>query len=164
MHTEHQTTAEQVLAALSQGPEALVALLAAQFIAIPGVRTMTLLGRTADGSKMRRIGTSDPKHFPLGGSDPIDDSPWPHRILVEKLPIIGNTPAEMAAYIPETAHLEAIGFGSTVCIPIVIGSETRGTVNLLGAEGVFTPAVLAEVTALLPVAALLFTFDGIADR
>jgi len=46
----------------------------------------------------------------------------------------------------------------------VIAGETRGVVALLGDAGVFTTSALAEIDALLPIAALTFTFHGISAR
>jgi len=149
-------------AALAAGPQPYIAELAKLFTALPGVTTMTILATAPDRSIVHRIGTSDAAGFPLGGFDPIDDGPWSRRIFVERLPVIGNTSAEMARYIPETAELEAAGFGSTICVPVIVAGEVRGTVNLLGAAGVFTPDVLAAVDALLPLAALVFAFEGIS--
>jgi hypothetical protein len=34
----------------------------------------------------------------------------------------------------------------------------------LGDEGVFTPAALAQINTILPIAALIFTFPGISER
>ena len=47
---------------------------------------------------------------------------------------------------------------------VVIAGETRGVVALLGDAGVFTPSALAEIDALLPIAALTFTFHGVSER
>ena len=79
------------------------------------------------------------------------------------LPIVGDTPELMRPFIPETDDLVAMGYGSTLCLPIVIAGEVRGTVNLLGDAGVLTPATLAEIDSLLPIAALIFTFAGISE-
>jgi hypothetical protein len=157
-------TSALVLTALAAGPHQFIALLGALFTALPGVRTMTILATAPDRSVVHRIGTSDPEHFPLGGFDPIDDGAWCRRIFGERQSIVGNTPAEMQQYIPETTALEALGYGSTICVPVIIGGDVRGTINLLGAAHVFTPEVLADVDALLPIAALLFAFPGISDR
>ena len=70
----------------------------------------------------------------------------------------------MAPYIPETDELVKMGYGSTLCAPIVIAGQARGTVNLLGDANIFTPALLAELNTLLPIAALIFTFEGIEAR
>ena len=151
-------------AALAAGPAQLLDVLNGLFLALPGVRTVTWLAALPAQKITRRIGTSDPTNFPLGGFDPIDEAAWSRRIYGDKQPIVGNTPAEMAAYIPETDELVKMGYGATLCAPIVIGGEARGTVNLLGDANIFTPALLVELNALLPIAALIFTFEGIGAR
>ena len=156
--------AARLAAALAAGPAQLLDMLNGLFLALPGVRTVTWLAALPAQKITRRIGTSDPQNFPLGGFDPIDDAAWSRRIYVDKQPIVGNTPAEMAAYIPETDDLVKMGYGATLCAPIVIGGEARGTVNLLGDANIFTPALLAELNALLPIAALIFTFEGLGAR
>jgi len=151
-------------AALAGGREPLMALLAAEFTAIEGIRTATFIATAPDRTVTHRIGTSNPKDFPIGNVDPVDDSPWNRRILVEKRAVIGDDVAGMAAFIPETDGLVAMGYGACSCFPIVIDGETRGVVALLGDAGVFTPEALAAIDALLPIAALLFTLEGISER
>ena len=157
-------TAAKLSAALAAGPTALFAVLSELFTAVPGVRTATFIATAPDKSVTHRIGTSDPKNFPVGNVDPVDDSPWNRRILGEKKPVIGGSVAGMAAFIPETDGLVAMGYGACSCFPIVIGGETRGVVALLGDAGIFTPATLAAIDTLLPIAALIFTFPGISER
>ena len=111
-----------------------------------------------------RIGTSNPTDFPIGNVDPIDDSAWNNRILREMKPVIGNDVPGVAAFIPEVDQLVAMGYGACSCFPIVIAGETRGVVALLGDAGIFTPGALAEINTILPIAALIFTFEGISER
>ena len=88
---------------------------------------------------------------------------WFQGICVEQRALIGDTPEQMAEFLPETPELVAAGYGSTLCMPIVIGGVSRGTVNLLGDAGIFTPSLLARLDALLPLVALLFTFGEARD-
>lgn len=157
-------TAAALTAALAAGPSALFATLSALFTAVPGIRTATFIATAPDRTVTHRIGTSNPAHFPIGNVDPVDDGPWNRRILIDKRPVIGNDVPGMTAFIPETDGLVAMGYGATACFPIVIAGETRGVVALLGDAGIFTPAALAEIEALLPIAALIFTFEGISER
>jgi len=156
--------ARKLSTALAEGPAALFAVLSELFTAIPGIRTATFIATAPDRTVTHRIGTSNPADFPIGNVDPVDDSPWNNRILVEKRPVIGDSVAGMAAFIPETDGLVAMGYGACSCFPIVIGGETRGVVALLGDAGIFTPAALAAIDSLLPIAALIFTFPGISER
>ncbi|MBN9316851.1 MAG: GAF domain-containing protein [Devosia sp.] len=156
--------AKKLADALADGPSALFAVLSELFTAVPGIRTATFIATAPDRTVTHRIGTSNPRDFPIGNVDPVDDSPWNRRILVEKKPVIGDSVEGMAAFIPETDGLVAMGYGACSCFPIVIAGETRGVVALLGSAGVFTPAALAQIDALLPIAALTFTFAGISER
>ncbi len=157
--------AQDLSVALAEGPQAVMSLLNGQFLALPGLRTVTWLATAPDLSVVHRIGTSDAGNFPIGGSDPISDQdPWCQRIFGSKSAVVGNTPAEMAAFIPETGDLVAMGYGATLCAPIVIGGMVRGTVNVLGEAGSLTPQVQGGIDALLPLAALVFAFPGVSDR
>ena len=160
----HAATADRLTAALADGPTALFAELSALFTAVPGIRTTTFIAVAPDKSVTHRIGTSNPRDFPVGNVDPVDDGAWNRRILGEMRPVIGNSVAGMTEFIPETGGLVAMGYGACSCFPIVIAGETRGVVALLGDAGIFTPAVLAEIETLLPIAALTFTFLGISER
>ncbi len=164
MTTIDPTVAKRLAAALASGPEALFAVLSGLFTVIPGVRTATFIATAPDRSVTHRIGTSDPVNFPVGNVDPVDDSPWNRRILVEQQPVIGDSVAGMAAFLPETDGLVAMGYGACSCFPIVIAGETRGVVALLGDAGIFTARALAGIEALLPIAALTFAFNGISER
>jgi hypothetical protein len=156
--------AERLAGALASGPTAMFAVLSELFTAVPGVRTATFIATAPDRTVTHRIGTSNPTHFPVGNVDPVDDSPWNRRILGDRMPVIGNSVSGMAAFIPEADDLVAMGYGACSCFPIVIDGETRGVVALLGDAGIFTPATLARITSLLPIAALIFTFPGISER
>ena len=156
--------AAKLSAALAAGPTPLFTLLSELFTAVPGVRTATFIATAPDRTVTHRIGTSDPVNFPIGNVDPVGDDPWNNRILGEMKPVIGDSVAGMAAFIPETDGLVAMGYGACSCFPIVIAGETRGVVALLGDAGIFTPAALAEIDTLLPIAALIFTFPGISER
>ena len=158
------TTAARLRAALADGPSALFARLSELFTAISGIRTATFIAVAPDRSVTHRIGTSNPDHFPVGNVDPVGDDVWNNTILGQMQPVIGDSVAGMAAFLPETDGLVAMGYGACSCFPIVIGGETRGVVALLGDAGTFTPQVLAEIDTLLPIAALIFTFHRISER
>lgn len=156
--------ATELKAALAAGPAALFALLSRLFTAVPGIRTATFIAVAPDGAVTHRIGTSNPVDFPIGNVDPVGDDPWNNAILRDRRPLVGNDVTGMAAFIPETDSLVAMGYGACSCFPIVIAGETRGVVALLGDAGVFTPAALTQIDTLLPIAALTFTFQGISER
>lgn len=157
-------SATRLSAALASGPQAMFAVLSEWFTAVPGIRTATYIATAPDRSVTHRIGTSNAADFPVGNVDPVDDSAWNRRIFGDRLPVIGDDVPGMAAFIPEVDQLVAMGYGACSCFPIVIAGEVRGVVALLGDAGIFTPATLAEINTLLPIAALIFTFGGISER
>ena len=160
----HAATADRLTAALADGPAALFAELSALFTAVPGIRTATFIAVAPDKSVTHRIGTSNPRDFPVGNVDPVDNGPWNTAILREMKPLVGDSVGEMATFLPETDGLVAMGYSACSCFPIVIGGETRGVVALLGDTGIFTAAAIAHIKTLLPIAALIFTFPGISER
>ncbi len=157
-------TARQLADALASGPPALFAVLSRLFTAVPGIRTATFIAVAPDRTVTHRIGTSSPEHFPIGNVDPVGDDPWNNAILRDRRPVIGDSVAGMATFLPETDGLVAMGYGACACFPIVVAGETRGVVALLGDAGIFTPATLAQIGTLLPIAALTFTFHGVSER
>jgi len=156
--------ARSIASGLATGPGPFFDVLNTALLTLPGVRTVTWLATAPDRSVTHRIGTSDATGFPIGGFDPIDNGAWNRRIFGDKRPVVGDTPEQMLDFIPETDQLVAMGYGATLCAPIVIGGEVRGVLCLLGDAGILTPALLAQVEALLPIAALIFTFPGISER
>lgn len=156
--------AGKLAASLAAGPQAVIALLNDVVKTLPGVRTVTWLAVAPDRSVTHRIGTSDPQGFPIGGFDPIDDSAWNRRIFGDRSAVVGDTPELMRQFIPETDALVAMGYGATLCAPIIIGGEVRGVLCALGDAGILTPALLAQIDTILPIAALVFTFGGISER
>jgi GAF domain-containing protein len=156
--------AQQLTTALAAGPTALIAQLSAWFLELPGARTMTYLATSPDKTMTHRIGTSDPQNFPIGGFDILDDGAWTRRVFGEKQPVVANTLEEMVHFIPEAEGLVEIGHGATMCAPVIIAGEVRGVVCVLGPAGIFTPDFLARFNALLPLAGLIFAFEGISIK
>ncbi|MEQ1771325.1 MAG: GAF domain-containing protein [Devosia sp.] len=154
----------EIAAALAAGPVELMAFVVSQAMAMPGVRTVTMLATAPDKSVTHRIGTSDTVAFPIGGFDPRTDDAWHRRIFGDKRAVIADNPSQLAEFIPEADQLVALGYGSTLCAPIIIAGEVRGVFCALGDAGILTPSLLAAVDTLLPIAALVFTFEGISER
>jgi hypothetical protein len=154
----------EIVAALAAGPVELMAFVIKSVGALPGVRTVTFLATAPDKSETHRIGTSDPVNFPIGGFDPWADDAWHRRIFGDKRAVVADNPVQLTEFIPEADQLVAMGYGATLCVPLIIAREVRGAVCALGDAGILTPSTLAAVDTLLPIAALVFTFGGISER
>ncbi|WDR05882.1 hypothetical protein PSQ90_16885 [Devosia rhodophyticola] len=161
MSTSRRPPTIELLAALARGRDPFIDVFNRTMLDIPAIECVTLLATAPDRSVIHRVGSSDPGRFPIGGFDPIDDGTWCRRIFGDKQPIVANDPLQMRAFVPETDDLVAMGYEAIVCMPIVIATDMRGTLNVLGEAGAFAPPALAEIEAMLPFAALIFTFEGI---
>ena len=152
-----QGFADQLIEALASGRASIMPLVNAVVGALPGIHVITWIAVAADGSRTVRIGTSDPARFPVGGFDLVtENDPWCRRILADKQAVICNSIAAMFDMLPDEAQsLVDMGFGATASVPIVIEGRTVGTLNLLADAGALSAATMAEVTALIPVAALV---------
>lgn len=159
------TIAKALGTALAVGPMQLFEILSELFTSVPGVRTATFIAVAPDKTVTHRIGTSNPADFPVGNVDPVNDSLWNRSMLRDQQPLVGDDTPGMVGFLgDEASGLVGMGYGACSCFPIVISGETRGVVALLGDAGIFTPATLAQIDTLLPIAALTFTFEGISER
>ena len=122
---------------------------------LPGVLDTTLLAVSADRKSVSRIATSNQRMFPCGGGEMLDaDDPWVRRIMGEKKPVIADGREGLARYLTNWEAIEAEGYGASGSFPVVIGGQVMGTVNILAAQGYFTPDRVVMIEALLPFVAL----------
>lgn len=150
--------------AIATSPSALVAHLNAAILSLQGVIAVTLLAHDPNEPFTRRIATSDPEIFPHGATEDMQDSAWHRRIFGEKIAVKANTPDEMTPFYPEAADLKALGFGAIISAPIVLSGQVRGVINILGEDGMLTPALLIELEHLIPIAALVLALSDTSGR
>jgi len=115
-----------------------------------GARLFTVLAWDVDRRALQRIHTSHPVEYPVSGEKfmPID-APWPQQVLVRQQPYLGVDAAAVAAVFADHETIAALGCGSTLNLPVVVGGRTLGVLNLLDAEGSYDEA---SVAAALPLA------------
>ncbi len=113
--------------------------------------TVTVVDRTA--GLARRAYSSHPVEYPVTGTKPIGNDAWSRRVLGQGQSFVANSTPEFATYFPDHALINALGCHSAMNIPVLRDGTVAGTVNLLDAEGHFTPARAAELEALVAGAA-----------
>ncbi|MFZ4410113.1 MAG: GAF domain-containing protein [Paracraurococcus sp.] len=83
---------------------------------------------------VRRIYSSDPAAYPVGGAKPKRDTAWGRQVLLEARVFVGEGDAAIRAHFADHALIAALGLRSIVNIPVVVRGECRGTLNFLWAE------------------------------
>lgn len=150
-----QTISTRFNRAMTRGNAEIVEVLVRLLTDLPGVLDTTLLAVSADRKSVSRIATSNQRVFPCGGGEMLDaDDPWVRRIMGEKKPVIADGREGLAHYLTNWEAIEAEGYGASGSFPVVIGGQVMGTVNILAAQGYFTPDRIVMTDALLPFVAL----------
>ena len=134
------------LAAATQAEAAYDALYALTRATV-GVRLFTVM--TVDMGKMlaRRAYTSDPANYPSSGTKPVEMNSWFEVVHTRREMFVANTLAEIALVFPDHALIGALGCGSVVNLPIVLGGDLVATMNILDREHHYTPARCRTVEA-----------------
>ena len=132
--------------------------------ALPRIRAADRLGRALAGQRLctamafdaatmtvRRLYSSRPDEYPVGGSKPKRDTAWGRQVLLEARRFEGEGEAAIRAHFADHAVIFGLGLRSIVNLPIVIGGGCVGTLNLLWEEPALTPARIeaARLLALL---------------
>lgn len=162
-----QTDLAAALAATDQ-PRAAFAALEALSAAQVGQRLFTLMTVDPDAGLARRAWTSDPVAYPVSGAKPLHDDDWSRAVLGRHETWVMNSIDHIAQHFPDHALIASLGCESCLNLPVVVGGQVLGTVNILGPAGHFTASRIAAAETLrLPAAAaflLAARIDARKDR
>jgi hypothetical protein len=136
-------------------PEAGFAALHAFADALVGAKIFTVLAFDFGRQEVKRLHTSDPVLYPAGATDKLYDTIWERTLIGEKKPLVLNDHAALSTLLPEVDKLRAKGAGAMLNLPVVIGGEVLGALNMLHDSGRYTSERVGEAEALVPGAAAL---------
>ncbi|MDR3475069.1 MAG: GAF domain-containing protein [Devosia sp.] len=146
---------DRLAEALGAGPADVFALLAERLAESPGYRLLTVLAPNAAGDRLDRLHSTDRQHYPLEPADPVEDNAWFKQLFADGKPIVANSAAEIADWLPDFADFRAQGYGSLLNLPVVFGGATIGLINMMDREGHFDAAAVAAVIRQVGLAALV---------
>lgn len=116
-------------------PRAVLEAAGAAFKATVGYKFYSVLQTLPGEKEVKRIYTTGPDIYPVGGRKPIVADAYSARVRGEKKPFLGRTMTEIAPLFTDHETLSRLGLGSVMNLPIVFRGKVLGTVNLLDGEG-----------------------------
>ena len=134
----------------AKGADAAFSALQALVQATVGAKLFTYMSVDMEAEVARRAYTSDPKSYPTSGTKPIRYDSWFDIVHKERRYFVANTIIDIAKVFSDHELIDSLGCQSVVNMPVVLGGELVGTVNMLDVEGHYTPErvqVIREVVA-----------------
>ncbi|MBL0373389.1 GAF domain-containing protein [Rhizobium sp. KVB221] len=121
-----------------------------------GTKLLTASVFDMKAMQSRRVFSDNPVAYPVGGFKPISEDKWWDKVLVRHEVFSSLRIEEIAEVFFDWELIQSLGCESNANIPVVVGGEVIGTINLLDEAGYYTPERLASVPALLPYATIAF--------
>lgn len=157
MTTDIDAALLQFDAAISQAKSANAAFAALQVLTkvVVGVKLFTFMSVDMAAELSRRAYTSDAKSYPVSGTKPLNYGPWFDIVHKQRDYFVANTLDDISKVFPDYELIGSLGCGSVVNMPVILGDELVGTLNLLDAEQYYTPERVALIRRYLSLPAKL---------
>jgi len=120
-----------------------------------GAKLFTYMSVDMANEVARRAYTSDPTNYPASGTKPIRYNSWFDIVHKERRYFVANTIEAIAEVFPDYELIDSLGCQSVVNMPVVIGGELVGTVNMLDVTGYYTPERVQMIRDVIAVPAKL---------
>jgi hypothetical protein len=108
------------------------------------------------GGRLRRVFTENPAAYAVGGFKDIPDNKWTQTLLVEQRIYTALTIEAIAEDFFDWQLIQSLGCESIANLPVVLGGEVIGALNLLNVAGHYTPERLTRAGEILPFATVAF--------
>ena len=120
-----------------------------------GVKLFTYMTVDMENELARRAYTSDAVSYPTSGTKPIHYDAWFDIVHKQHAYFVANTIEDIAKVFPDYELINSLGCQSVVNMPVILGGQLVGTVNMLHEKDFYTPERVAEITAVLSIPAKL---------
>ena len=119
-----------------------------------GAKLFTVMTVDMGAMLARRAYTDDPLHYPTSGTKPIELNAWFEIVHGRHETFVANRLSDIAKVFPDAELIGRLGCGSVVNLPVVLGGDLVATVNMLHAEGHYSPERVARVHEVLRLPAM----------
>ncbi|MFE6800184.1 hypothetical protein ACFVEN_00690 [Streptomyces sp. NPDC057681] len=114
-----------------------------------GVRLFTVLAWLPERRVLRRVHSSHPGQYPVGGEKTVEvSSGWLEQCIDRQLPYLGADRAAVREVFTDHRTIDALGCGAVINTPVVGSGHTLGLLNVLHAERSYDQAAVQRVSAL----------------
>ncbi|MBN6051621.1 GAF domain-containing protein [Nonomuraea sp. RK-328] len=118
-----------------------------------GVRLFTVLAWIPERNALRRVHSSHPVAYPVGGEKTVEVARgWLARCVEAGQPYLGPDRAAVREIFADHELIEGLGCGSVVNVPVMDGGRVLGVLNILDAEGRYDEESVAAAVSLAPLA------------
>ncbi|MDR6639108.1 GAF domain-containing protein [Paenarthrobacter nitroguajacolicus] len=133
---ESDTTFQQAFDALQQDP---------------GVVLFTALQWIPQRSSLKRLFTSHPAEYPVGGEKTVEISPgWLGTVIEDKKPFLAADLDALKEVFADSGLIQQLGCGAVINVPVLDpDSNVVGVLALLDAEGKYTQQSVDTAVALV---------------
>ncbi|TDD25705.1 GAF domain-containing protein [Nonomuraea diastatica] len=118
-----------------------------------GVRLFTVLAWIPGRRTLRRVHSSHPEQYPVGGEKSVEVAQgWLARCIDGGQPYLGADRAAVREIFADHELIESLGCGAVINVPVTEDGRVIGVLNLLDAEGRYDEASVAAARSLAPAA------------
>ncbi|MER6670159.1 GAF domain-containing protein [Amycolatopsis japonica] len=118
-----------------------------------GVRLFTVLAWVPERRALRRVHSSHPVEYPVGGEKTVEVAAgWLDRCITGQEAYFGPDSAAVREIFADHELIDSLGCGAVINVPVVDEGRTLGVLNLLDAEGHYDEDSVAVARSLAPLA------------
>ncbi|WP_206788904.1 GAF domain-containing protein [Amycolatopsis sp. MtRt-6] len=118
-----------------------------------GVRLFTVLAWLPERRALRRVHSSHPAEYPVGGEKTVEVAAgWLDRCITARKPYFGPDRAAVREIFTDHELIESLGCGAIINVPVVADGRTLGVLNILDAEGAYDDSSVRVAESLAPLA------------
>ncbi|MEV6909901.1 GAF domain-containing protein [Amycolatopsis sp. NPDC051071] len=119
-----------------------------------GVRLFTVLAWVPERQALRRVHSSHPREYPVGGEKTVEVAAgWLARCVTGQEPYFGADSAAVREIFADHDLIAGLGCGAVINVPVVDDDgNTLGVLNILDAEGSYDDASVEAAVSLAPLA------------
>ena len=120
-------------------------------------------GKPQSIGDVRRVFSTVPSAYPVGGWKHLSGSDWSRHVLERQHVLVAYGSDALAKYFPDHELLRSLGTRTLVNVPAVVCRKTVGAFAFLCAQESVGPEVTAALERMASVAAPVFLMPGASD-